>query len=60
MIAKSAELIGLAFIPTFLILDLIVRREKFAPTRYWRLKGLVVSAVTFLINSATSACPSSN
>jgi sterol desaturase/sphingolipid hydroxylase (fatty acid hydroxylase superfamily) len=50
MIARSAELIGLAFIPTFLILDLIVRREKFAPTRYWRLKGLVVSAATFFLS----------
>jgi hypothetical protein len=39
MIAKSAELIGLAFIPTCLVLDLIVRRERFAPTRYWRRKG---------------------
>jgi len=47
MVAETAELLGLAFIPAFLLLDLVVRHRKFDAPRWWRVRALVVSAATF-------------
>jgi len=37
--------LGLALIPAFLLLDVVYQRRRFAATRLWRLRGLVVTAL---------------
>jgi len=47
VIIEYANLIGLACIPGFLLLDLVVRNRKFQTTRFWRLRGLLMTAFIF-------------
>lgn len=39
----TVELLTLLILPAFMALDLVHRAEPFAPTRWWRLRGLLVS-----------------
>jgi sterol desaturase/sphingolipid hydroxylase (fatty acid hydroxylase superfamily) len=48
------EIVGLALIPAFLLLDLVHRRRRFWKTRFWRLKALVVTAASFGISVAVT------
>jgi len=49
MTAATAELIALIAIPTFLLLDLVVRNRKFDAPRFWRLQGLAVTIVVLAL-----------
>jgi sterol desaturase/sphingolipid hydroxylase (fatty acid hydroxylase superfamily) len=53
MLTTIADLAGLACIPLFLLLDVCVRRRQH-PTRWWRLRALVVSAVAFGLSMAVA------
>jgi sterol desaturase/sphingolipid hydroxylase (fatty acid hydroxylase superfamily) len=44
MIVQIAEIVALASLPAFLLLDLIVRHRRFDATRFWRLRAFLVSA----------------
>lgn len=50
MTAQVAELVGLASIPAFLLLDLVVRHHRFESTRFWRAKALAVSLAALLLS----------
>jgi sterol desaturase/sphingolipid hydroxylase (fatty acid hydroxylase superfamily) len=52
MVAEYAELAGLACIPLFLVLDLVVRHRKFDAPRFWKLKGFVATVLTFALSMA--------
>jgi sterol desaturase/sphingolipid hydroxylase (fatty acid hydroxylase superfamily) len=52
--AETAELIGLAFIPLFLLLDFAVRRRKFYRPRWWRVRAFIVSAGSFALSIAVA------
>lgn len=41
------EIITIAFIPAFLLLDFIVQKRRYNKTRYWRLRGLMVTVAIF-------------
>jgi sterol desaturase/sphingolipid hydroxylase (fatty acid hydroxylase superfamily) len=45
---ETLELISLLFLPAFLLLDLVFRAQRFSPTRFWRLRALIVSSLVFL------------
>jgi len=44
------EYAGLACLPGFILLDLILRHRRFSTTRGWRLKALVVTVATFALS----------
>jgi len=48
--AETLEILSLAFLPAFLLLDLVWRRRVFATTRFWRLRGLLVSIVSVALS----------
>jgi sterol desaturase/sphingolipid hydroxylase (fatty acid hydroxylase superfamily) len=50
MTTEHIELLGLAFIPLFLLGDLIYSYHKFSTPRFWRLRALVVSAAVFFLS----------
>ena len=37
------ELLTIALIPAFLLLDLIIQQRRYDKTRHWRLRGLLVT-----------------
>jgi sterol desaturase/sphingolipid hydroxylase (fatty acid hydroxylase superfamily) len=39
-----------ALIPAFLLLDLVVQRRRYTKPRFWRIRGLVVTAAIFLFS----------
>lgn len=41
------EIATLALIPGFLLLDFVVQRRRYAQTRFWRLRGFLVTAAIF-------------
>jgi len=44
---ETVELLTLLFLPAFLVLDLVYRAQPYAPTRFWRLRAFLVSALVF-------------
>jgi len=52
MVAAYAEYFGLACIPGFLLLDLVVRHRRFKTTRLWRLRAFLWTALTFALSFA--------
>ncbi len=48
--ADTITLIGLGFIPLFLVLDLVHRARRFDAPRFWRVAGLLVSAGAFVLS----------
>jgi sterol desaturase/sphingolipid hydroxylase (fatty acid hydroxylase superfamily) len=42
-------------IPAFLLLDLFVQRRRYEPARFWRLRGLAVTAAIFLWSGEVAA-----
>lgn len=50
---ETIELLGLGLIPVFLLLDLVWRRRRFSSTRWWRLRGLAVTAMVVAVSIAT-------
>jgi len=51
---QTLELITLLLLPAALVLDLVHRAQPYAPTRWWRLRALVVSAAAFALSIATA------
>lgn len=51
----TLELLSLLFLPAFLVLDLVYRAQPFAPTRFWRLRALLVSTAVFLFAGEIAA-----
>lgn len=45
--SETLEMLALATIPLFLLLDLLYRARHFATTRWWRVRAFFVTAVTF-------------
>jgi len=45
----TLELIALAVLPTFLLLDLISRHRKYRNSRYWRLRATLVTGASFVL-----------
>lgn len=45
--SETLEMLALATIPLFLLLDLLYRARRFATTRWWRARAFFVTAVTF-------------
>ncbi len=41
------EIVTLALIPAFLLLDLVIQRRRYEKTRFWRLRGLLVTIGIF-------------
>jgi len=52
--AEIIEYIGLACVPGFLLLDLIVRQRSFTTPRFWRVRATVVTALTFVLSIAVT------
>jgi sterol desaturase/sphingolipid hydroxylase (fatty acid hydroxylase superfamily) len=50
--AEFAEILGVSFIPLFIIWDLVQRYRKFTAPSFWKLKALVVTAVIFVLSTA--------
>jgi sterol desaturase/sphingolipid hydroxylase (fatty acid hydroxylase superfamily) len=48
--AAIIEYVGLACLPGFILLDLIVRQRSFTTTRFWRLRATVVTVLTFALS----------
>lgn len=46
---STLELLALAVLPAFLLLDLVYGARRLAPTRGWRLRAFAVSVLTFYI-----------
>ena len=44
------EYVGLACIPGFILLDLVVRKRSFISPTYWRLRATVVTVLTFALS----------
>lgn len=55
MLLRLAEWISLFSLPAFLLLDLVVRHQRFDAPRGWRLRGLVVSAASFWLSMVVAA-----
>jgi len=49
------ETITLALIPGFLLLDFIIQRRRYAKTRYWRLRGALVTVAIFFFTGEVAA-----
>ena len=54
MTTEHIELLGIAFIPLFLLADLVYSYRKFATPRFWRLRGLAVTAAVFLLSTGVA------
>jgi sterol desaturase/sphingolipid hydroxylase (fatty acid hydroxylase superfamily) len=52
--AGIIEYVGLACLPGFILLDLIVRRRSFSTTKLWRLRATVVTTLTFALSIAVT------
>jgi sterol desaturase/sphingolipid hydroxylase (fatty acid hydroxylase superfamily) len=52
--AEIIEYVGLACLPGFILLDLIVRHRRFTTTRFWRLRATIVTALTFVLSIAVT------
>jgi sterol desaturase/sphingolipid hydroxylase (fatty acid hydroxylase superfamily) len=44
------ELLTIALIPAFLLLDLIIQQRRYDKTRHWRLRGLLVTVAIFFFS----------
>jgi sterol desaturase/sphingolipid hydroxylase (fatty acid hydroxylase superfamily) len=44
---EISELLTLVTIPAFLLLDLVYQRRHYGKTRYWRIRGTLVTAAIF-------------
>ena len=44
-----------ALIPAFLLLDLVVQRRRYGKTRFWRVRGLAVTAAIFVLTGQVAA-----
>ena len=51
---ETLELLTLAVIPAFLLLDLLVRARSFRTPRFWRLRALLVSVFTLALATGIS------
>jgi sterol desaturase/sphingolipid hydroxylase (fatty acid hydroxylase superfamily) len=51
---ETIEYLGLACIPGFIILDLVVRGRRFTTPRFWRLRALVVTVINFALAMAVA------
>jgi sterol desaturase/sphingolipid hydroxylase (fatty acid hydroxylase superfamily) len=49
------EIITLALIPGFLLLDLVVHKRRYAKPRHWRLRGLLVTVAIFFFTGEVAA-----
>ena len=47
--ATILEYIGIAFIPAFIVLDLIYRHRRYETSRFWRLRAGIVTVVNFFL-----------
>ena len=54
MTTEHIELLGLAFIPLFLVGDLVYSHRKFVTPRFWRLRGLAVTVAMFLLSTGVA------
>lgn len=54
MTTEHIELLGLAFIPLFLVGDLVYSHRKFITPRFWRLRGLAVTVAMFLLSTGVA------
>src|SRR5688572_9758595 len=54
MIVRIAELLTLGSLPAFLLLDLVTRARAFRASRWWRVRALAVSAVSFALSMAVA------
>lgn len=52
---ETLELITLALIPGFILLDLIYRARKYARPRFWRLRALAVTVAIFFFTGEIAA-----
>lgn len=52
MIVRIAEILALASLPAFLLLDLVFRHRRFDATRFWRLRALLVTAGIIAFSTA--------
>lgn len=52
--AETIELIGLSFLPLFLALDFVVRRQRFATPRWWRLRAIAVTLASLMLSIAVA------
>jgi sterol desaturase/sphingolipid hydroxylase (fatty acid hydroxylase superfamily) len=50
----TIEYLGLALIPGFILLDLVVRRTQFESPRFWRARALTVTVLTFALSMAVT------
>jgi sterol desaturase/sphingolipid hydroxylase (fatty acid hydroxylase superfamily) len=50
----TIEYLGIALIPGFILLDLVVQKRSFATPKFWRLRGLVVTVLTFALSMAVT------
>ena len=49
------ETLTLALIPGFLLLDFVIQRRRYDKTRYWRLRGLLVSGAVVVFSGEVAA-----
>ncbi len=49
--ATLLEYVGIAFIPAFIVLDLIYRRRRYETTRFWRLRAGMVTVINFFLST---------
>jgi sterol desaturase/sphingolipid hydroxylase (fatty acid hydroxylase superfamily) len=54
MTTEHIELLGMAFIPLFLIADLVYSYRKFTTPRFWRLHALAVTVAMFLLSTGVA------
>ena len=52
--AEIIEYLGLACLPGFILLDLVVRRRSFNSPHFWRLRATAVTAITFALSIAVT------
>jgi sterol desaturase/sphingolipid hydroxylase (fatty acid hydroxylase superfamily) len=50
MTTEHIELLGMAFIPLFLVADLVYSYRKFTTPRFWRLRAFAVTGAVFLLS----------
>jgi sterol desaturase/sphingolipid hydroxylase (fatty acid hydroxylase superfamily) len=52
---ETLETITLLLIPAFLLLDMFVQKRRYEVTRFWRLRGLMVTVAIFLFSGEVAA-----